>query len=90
VIEWQSRHEFKLQGIFGIDKVIRGLAQHYYLTGIRKDAARHVQSCHLCQTAKALQQAPTDQILAIEIQETEQMVSIQLVGPQQVSHRRHV
>jgi hypothetical protein len=35
-------------------KTIAQLAQHYYCSGMRKDAASHVRNCHGCQVAKAL------------------------------------
>jgi hypothetical protein len=57
---------------------------------MRKDAAKHVHSCHVCQVNKALQQAPAGQMLATDVQEPWQMLSIDLVGPQPVSHRRNV
>jgi hypothetical protein len=57
---------------------------------MRRDAARHVHSCHVCQANKALQQAPAGQMLATDVQEPWQMMSVDLVDPQPLSHRRNV
>jgi transposase InsO family protein len=96
-VPWDERtrvlretHDAPRAGHSGTAKTIARLGQHCYWPGMRKDAARHVHSCHVCQANKALQQAPAGQMLVTDVQEPWKIVSIDLVGPQPVSHRRNV
>jgi transposase len=96
-IDWDERkralqeaHNGPTVGHVGTAKTIVRLAHYHYWPGMRKDAAKYVQSCRVCKKNKALQQAPAGEKLATDVLEPWQMVSIDLVGSQAVSHRRNV